>query len=58
MIFNIIKTPSQFSLSNQIKKKETKQNKSKKTTTKKGEMNDVKLCVVQNAHKKYWKNLA
>ena len=51
MIFNIIKTPSQFSLSNQIKKKQNKtkvkkqqQNKSKKTTTKKGEMNDVKLC--------------
>ena len=44
MIFNIIKTPSQFSLYNQIKKKKTKQNKSKKTTTKKGEMNDVKLC--------------
>ena len=21
-------------------------------------MNNVKLCVVQNAHKKYWKNLA
>ena len=40
-------------------KNKTKQNKSKRTTTKKkGEMNNVKLCVVQNAHKKYWKNLA
>ena len=58
MIFNIIKTPSQFSLSNQIKKR-AKQNKTK---VKKQQQKKVKWttwnCVVQNAHKKYWKNLA
>ena len=57
MIFNIIKTPSQFSLSNQIKKKNKTKVKKQKKQTNKGEMNDVKSCIVQNAHKKYWKNL-
>ena len=46
MILNIIKTPSQFSLYNQIKKKQQQQNKSKKKQKKRwNERREIMCCL-------------